>query len=422
MSLHDPIDQSIPTACGCDNAPGLLPVETALARALALVPHVPEREELPLAAASGRVLACDLLAPVPLPLFDNAAMDGYALRLQDLEGAGPWHLPVTGRVRAGDAPGALLPGCAMRILTGAPLPSGADAVVAQEQVVRRGGAICLAEPPCPDQHIRRRGDDLAQDTPLLAAGCLLGPRALAALAGAGFGAVPVRRALRVAVLCSGSELVAPGLSLAPGQIWDANQTMLAAALDRPWITRIHLPACADDPFALRDALGAAAAQADIVITTGGVSVGDEDHMPRVIGELGGRIEVMKLAMKPGKPLSVGQVGSALWLGLPGNPVAAFVTWHVIGQVLAARMAGMADTGPRRTLAALAAPLWHRAGRCEYRPAILQGHDARGVLQVACPDLAGSHRIARFARADALVRIPAELEYLAQGDLIEVLPL
>ncbi|ATX64474.1 molybdopterin molybdotransferase MoeA [Roseinatronobacter bogoriensis] len=422
MTLHRPVHRPDPAICGCDGAAGLVPVDTARARALAMVTRLSEVEEVALADATGRALARDCLAPVALPLFDNAAMDGYALRLGDLRGPGPWGLPVAGSIRAGDAPVVLPPRQAIRILTGAPVPAGADAVIAQEQVARTGNMVGIEKAPALGQHIRRRGDDLVEGAPLLAAGRAIGPREAALLAGSGIGALPVARRLRVAILCSGSELVAPGKALAPGQIWDANHAMLASALTRPWIQRIALPSCADTPSALRDAVQHAASQADIVITTGGVSVGDEDHMAQVIIDLGGRIEVMKLAMKPGKPLSIGKLGNVLWLGLPGNPVAAYVTWHVIGQALAGKMAGFAQNEPQKSLAALAAPIRHTPGRCEFRPARLLGYDARGVQQVSCMEQTGSHRIAQLSQADALVMIPAELEQMNAGELVEILPL
>ena len=422
MTAYQPFHRPDPASCGCDAAPGLIPVDQAIARGLALVAQAPAVETLPLHAATGRVLAQDIAAPVPFPLFDNAAMDGYACRIADLDGQGPWVLPVAGRIRAGDSPGVLPQSSVMRILTGAPLPQAADAVIAHENTRRVGEAVAIPERPRAGQHIRRAGDDLAAGMLLLSAGRIIGAREAAALAGAGLAQVDVRRRVRIAILCSGSELVAPGDALKPGQIWDANHAMLSAVLDRPWIERIQLPACADDPEALREAVGSAMAQADIVITTGGVSVGDEDHMAAVIKDLGGQIEVMKLAMKPGKPLSIGRVGRAVWLGLPGNPVAAFVTWHVVGQVLTGRMAGLAAPGPTKTLAALGAAIRHKPGRCEYRPARILGHDGRGVLQVACLDGAGSHRIAQLTEADALVMIPAEAEEMARGDQVEVLPL
>lgn len=417
MTLHRPY----PALCGCVDAPGLVPVDQAIKRGLALISPVPEVEMLALGAATGRVLARNFASPIPFPLFDNAAMDGYALRCADLVGPGPWTLPVAGCVRAGDAPSPL-PGtdAAMRILTGAPVPKGADVVVAQEHVTRVGETISISARPRIGQHIRRCGDDLAAGMPLLPAGRILGAREAAGLASAGASEVPVRRRLRVAILCSGNELVAPGTPLAPGQIWDANHAMLAAAVDQRWITPLAFPACADDPDALCQAMSLAAAQADILITTGGVSVGDEDHMARVIDRLGGKTEVAGLAMKPGKPLSVGTLGGALWLGLPGNPVAAFVTWQVLGQVLARFMAGATTTA--RSVAALALPIRHKPGRCEYRLAQFLGHDARGVMQVACKEDAGSHRVAQLAQADALVIIPSEIEHMGRGDLVEVLPL
>jgi molybdopterin molybdotransferase len=302
------------------------------------------------------------------------------------------------------------------------VPLGADVVVAQEQVILTDDQINLRFLPRTGQHIRKQGEDVSQGASLLSAGTPLGPREIAALAGSGVGEVPVIRRLRVAILCSGSELVPPGAPLGPGQIWDANQAMLAAALSLPWVQLSVMPAVADNPDSLRRYVSRIARDNDILITTGGVSVGDEDHMAAVITQLGGQIHAMKLAMKPGKPLSIGHVDGALWLGLPGNPVAAFVTWHVVGQVLGQAMAGMARPGPRKMMAALARPVRHNPGRCEYRAAQLLGHDARGLAQVQCLEATGSHRMAQFALADALVMIPAEVEGLPQGALVEVLPL
>ncbi len=422
MTLHQTLHQPDTPGCGCDAADGLTPVDDAIATWLSLIRAITVTERLSLTEATGRVLTQDVCAPVGLPLFDNAAMDGYALRRAELAGAGPWQLPVRGRSRAGDAPTPLPPGSAMRILTGAPVPEGADTVIAQEQVSRHGDRIEIEVAHRAGQNIRHAGEDIAPGSPLLSAGRLLGAREIAALAGCGVGHVQVARRLRVAVLCSGSELVAPGRPLAAGQVWDANQPMLAAALTQPWIDLFPVPACPDDPRTLRATVARAASDADVVLTTGGVSVGDEDHMGGVIRSLGGRAHVKKLAMKPGKPLTIGTVADALWLGLPGNPVAAFVTWHVVGQVLARRMAGLESIAPPRTLAALAAPLCHKPGRCEYRLATLLGHSARGVAQAACLAATGSHRVAQLPQADCLVMIPAEIDNLHAGALVEVLPL
>ena len=418
-SFHDTV---APQACACDTATGLTPFETALSIGMTLVTPVPEGLPCRLERATGRVLSTTLRADTPLPPFDNSAMDGYALRLSDLRDDGRWQLPVAGRVCAGD-PGCPLPaGSALRILTGAALPEGADAIVAQEDVRFHGTDVVLPQRPRAGQHIRRQGEDLAHGAPLLDAGRVIGPREAALLAAAGVAIVPVRRKLRVAVLCTGSELAAPGQPLKRGQVRDANTALLTAALTLPWISRITLPVCKDDPKALRRAIVHAKRRADIVVTTGGVSVGDHDHMEQVVTDLGGQIVVRKLAMKPGRPLTLGKVGNAIWVGLPGNPVAALVTWHVIGARLAEAAAGIRQPALRRSPAALAHPLTHRPGRCEYRPAMVLGHDARGIAQVACLDATGSHRVAQLAQADALVIIPADAEAMARGELVDVIAL
>ncbi len=422
MNMRAPLGQIDPDRCGCDTAPGaLIPVDDALARGLALVAPVARLEKLALAHATGRALAEPVRAALPLPPFDNAAMDGYALRLADLAGPGPWTLPVAARMRAGDAPRPLPVGAACRILTGAAMPEGAEAVVAQEDVARGEGSITLTRLPRPGQHIRRAGDDLPAESEVVPAGRLIGAREAGAIAASGAGTVMVRARLRVAVLSTGSELVPPGQPLAPGQIWDANNALLAAALAHRWIERTDLGALPDDPDRLATALVDACARADLVITTGGVSVGDEDHMGRVFTQAGGMIDAMKIAMKPGKPLTIGRLGRALWLGLPGNPVAAFVTWTVIGARLAEAMAGIHPVTPRKMLARLAAPVRHKPGRCEYRPARTLGYSAQGAQMVECMDAPGSHRVALLARAEGLALIPAEAEAMAAGDLIEFLP-
>jgi molybdopterin molybdotransferase len=418
-TTHAQID---PDRCACDAPDGsLMPVDDALARGLSLVSPLAATEEIALSDATGRVLAEPIRAARPMPPFDNAAMDGYAIRLADVTGPGPWTLPVTGRTRAGDPPCSLPTGAACRILTGAALPQGAEAVVAQEDAVRGNGTITLSHLPQIGQHIRRAGDDLRTGAEIVPAGRMIGAREACAIAACGADTVTVRARLKVAVLSTGSELVAPGAPLAPGQIWDANTALLRAALAQPWIARLDLGALPDDPDRLADALVDAFAQADLVISTGGVSVGDEDHMARVFAQAGGVIHAMKIAMKPGKPLTIGQLGDSVWLGLPGNPVAAYVTWTVIGARLADAMAGIRPVGPRKTLVRLAAALRHKPGRCEFRPARILGYSAQGAQLVECLDAPGSHRVAQLARADGLALVPAEAEAMAAGDLIEFLP-
>jgi len=419
------VTQTFPDPCGCD-APEdgrLVSVDAALTRGLALAAGLPPLavETVPLAAATGRVLAVEARAPAPLPSFDNSAMDGYAVRLADLAGAGPWRLPVSGRVAAGEAAPAMTPGAALRILTGAPAPADADAVLMQEHVAREGDAIRIAARPRAGLNIRRAGEDLASGGRILPAGAVIGPREAAALAAVGMGAVPVRRRLRAALVCTGSELRAPGEPLGPGQIWDANRYALGAAMAAPWIEVADLGVAADDPAALSAVLREAAAGADLVVTTGGVSVGDEDHMPRLFREAGGEAHVLKVAMKPGKPFALGRLGDAIWLGLPGNPVSAFTAWTVFGARVAAERAGVADHAPRSLLARADFALTRRPGRCEFRPARLTGTAPGGAPTVALLSPSFSARIALLAAADGLALIPAEEEEIRRGDLLGFMP-
>lgn len=410
-----------PLTCGCGADPGLVPVDAALDRALGLARAVEGVETLPLHAATGRVTALPVRAARAMPPFDNAAMDGYGFDPGTLRGSGPWVLPVAGQARAGDAPGDCPAGAALRVLTGAAIPAGVAAVVPQEDVAADGARIVLRHPPSPGAHIRRAGCDLPAGAVVLPPGRVIGPREAAAAAAAGLGALAVHRRLRVAVLSTGSELRRPGEELGPGQIWDVNAAMLAAALARPWVDLRDPVTLPDDPLRIVAPLSAAAAGADLVVTSGGVSVGDADHVTAAVRACGGTVEVMRLAMKPGKPVTIGRIGRALWLGLPGNPVAAFVAWTVLGAPVAGRMAGLAEAAPRKQLARLFRAIAHEPGRCEYRPARFLGHDQHGVAVVDCLDAPGSHRVAQLAAAEALVLIPADAGSMAAGDLVEVLP-
>ena len=411
--------------CGCDTqqqSGKLLSIDIALRRGLALAEPVAETETVTLAAATGRVIAADALSPIPLPPFDNSAMDGYGVRLADLPGPAPWRLPVGGRIAAGDAPPAApIPG-AVRILTGAPVPAWMDAVIMQEHVRVEGDAIAIDRAPNRGLNVRRTGEDLAKGAPILRAGKLVGTREAAALASIGMAEVAVRRKLRVALFCTGSELRQPGEPLGPGQIWNSNRFMLRAALDAPWIALTDMGAVADDPATLTRTLLRAARDADIVISTGGVSVGDEDHMPRLFREAGGDIHAMRIAMKPGKPLALGRMAEAIYLGLPGNPVSAFVTWTVLGAQVARRRAGFAETAPRRGIAMAGFDLARRPGRCEFRPARITGADAQGrpVVELLSPSF--SARIALLASCDGLALLPADADRIRAGDMLEFLPL
>ncbi len=273
---------SRPFYCGCETEPepgSLVSVDMALRRGLALASPIAEVERMPLRQAHGRILAEAVRAESPLPLFDNSAMDGYALRIADLAGEGPWRLPVAGRVAAGDAGSEPVPaGAALRILTGAPVPPGCDAVVMQEMTRLEGNAIRLDRRPRPGENIRRTGEDLAAGAAILPAGRCIGPRAAALLASTGCGEVAVRRRVQVAFFSTGSELRAPGTPLAPGQIWNSNRYHLGAPSTALGGGDRH-GSISDRPDRCGERLNRLPALRPGV-STAGISVGDEDHMRR----------------------------------------------------------------------------------------------------------------------------------------------
>jgi len=414
-----------PFYCGCETEPeaGALPsVDEAIRRALAIVSPVFQIERLPLHDAHGRVLAEDLRTDVSLPLFDNSAMDGYAIRTADLTGGSPWRLRLAGRVAAGDAANMPIPfGAALRILTGALVPPDCDAVVMQELTRLQGDIVEIGRRPLPGENIRRAGEDVTKGAELLPAGRRIGPRVAALLASVGCGEVVVRRRIRVAFFSTGSELRSPGERLKPGQIWNGNRYHLQGSLDTPWIEAIDMGTVPDQPDRLRTALEQAAEKADLVITTGGVSVGDEDHMPSVLRRAGAEIHVTKVAIKPGKPVIIGRLGAALYLGLPGNPVSAFVVWHVIAARIAEALAGVRDGGQERIMVRAGFERSRHPGRCEFLPARLGAYDGPGTRKVEIAASAVSHRMALLAQADGLLLIPSHTETIRRGDMLEFLP-
>ena len=310
----------------CDSG-DLLPVEDAIEQLLAQAPPPPSTEVIALAQALGRVVAEDVFSPLDLPGWDNSAMDGYALRAFDVPEQGG-HLEVVGRIAAGhssDEP--LQAGQAVRIFTGAPLPPGADSVVAQERC-RVYGQRIWCPPLRLGEHVRKRGEELQRGQQVLSAGKRLRAQEIGLLAAAGIPRVKVYRPLRVCLLSSGDELREPGESLAPGQIYNSNRYLIAALL-RGWGVEVHdYGVMADALTASRDALALASSECDLLLTTGGVSVGEEDHLKQAIRELG-KVEFWRLAIQPGKPLAFGQVAGKPWIGLPGNPTAALVTALVV---------------------------------------------------------------------------------------------
>jgi molybdopterin molybdotransferase len=321
--------------------PPLTPLDEAQSRLLEQAQPLAERETLATSAAAGRVLAADLVSPVDVPPADNSAMDGYALRAADAASL----LPVTQRIPAGSVPAPLPPGEAARIFTGAQVPPGADTVVMQEFTELVNDQLRLTEPVKPGSHVRLRGEDVRAGSVVLPAGTRLDAVALGLAATAGAAQLTVTRRPRVALFSTGDELVMPGEPLPPGAIYNSNRFTLRALLEGLGCEVVDLGIVPDKLDATRAALREAAARADVIVTSGGVSVGEEDHLrPAVQAE--GQLDLWALAIKPGKPFAYGRVGSAHFIGLPGNPVSGLVTFLVLVRPFLLKLQGATQLAPR----------------------------------------------------------------------------
>ncbi|GAB4181179.1 MAG: molybdopterin molybdotransferase MoeA [Rhodocyclaceae bacterium] len=322
----------------------MLSFEEALDRLTAAARPIAETEEVDTVQACGRVIARTLRCAIDVPRCDMSMMDGYALACADVPAAGA-RLRVSQRIPAGSVGLPLEAGCAARIFTGAPLPEGADAVVMQELCSHDGDTVSVNHTPHPGEWITRRGADIARGAELLAAGTRLGPQHVGLAASAGAASLAVVRRARVALFSTGSELVTPGEPLPEGAIYNSNRYMLHALLLRLGCAVTDYGIVPDRLDATRSALREAAAGADLILTSGGVSVGEEDHVRPAV-EAEGRLDLWRIAIKPGKPLAYGAVGDAAFIGLPGNPVSSFVTFVMLVRPWLLRTMGAAATAPR----------------------------------------------------------------------------
>lgn len=395
----------------------LIPPELALERVLASLAASGRVEQLPVAEALGRVLAEDQHAAMDVPGWDNSAMDGYALRCADAVGADAV-LPLSQTIAAGHPGTPLQPGSVARIFTGAPLPEGADAVVMQEDTEVLPEGIRLLEQPRPGQNIRLRGHDVCAGTCILRAGSVLQPQDLGLLASLGIEGVPVHRAVTVAILNTGDEVVKPGQPLGPGQLYDSNSFTLRGLLQRLGLRVVTGGIVADSRSATVDALRLAAETADCIITTGGVSVGDEDHVRAAVEELG-QLELWKLAIKPGKPFSFGHVCSKPFFGLPGNPVAVFVTFTLLVRPALLRLMGASRWQAPRFPVCLGFAVDKAGSRQEYlRVRLVQAADGEARLEAFADQ--GSSLLSSLSWADGLAEIPPGRAFDA-GDAVMFLP-
>jgi molybdopterin molybdotransferase len=397
----------------------LMRIEDALDRVAVRVPAIAETEEVGLAEADGRVLAADLVAPIDLPPFDNSAVDGYAVAHAALAPQSPTDLAVTGRIAAGHGAGhTAAQGAAVRIFTGAPMPAGCDTVFMQEDVVRLDdGRVRLPAGLKRGANVRPQGEDVAAGTPVLAAGRRLDPRDVALLAALGVDRIAVRRRPKVAVFSTGDEIREPGTVLGPAALYDSNRFSLMAMLTRAGCRVTDLGILPDDLAETARRLGDAAAAHDLIVTSGGVSTGEEDHVKAAV-EARGALHFWRLAIKPGRPIAMGTIGGAAFVGLPGNPVAVFVTWaHVLRPIVAALSGARVAPVPRRTVVADFA-YRKKAGRREYVRVSLATRGTQTIAEKYPVDGAGV--LTSLTRTDGLVELAEATTAVAPGDLVPFL--
>ena len=393
----------------------MLTVEEARERLLAQAVVIDGFETLPTLNAQGRVLAAPLVSTVAVPPMDVSQMDGYALRAAEAPAAGAV-LPVSQRIAAGQVGAPLQSGSVARIFTGAPLPAGADAVVMQEATRAAGeAAIEIAEPPRAGQWVRRTGSDIAIGQTVLDAGVRLHAAQLGLAASVGCATLTVRRRLRVALFSTGDELVMPGEPLPPGRIYNSNRTMLAALLHALGCEVVDLGIVPDRLEATRAAFVDASSNCDLILTSGGVSVGEEDHVrPAVQSE--GALDLWQVAMKPGKPLAFGHVRAVPFIGLPGNPVSSFVTFLLFARPFILRRQGAQWREPAPLPLTAAFDLPRADKRREFLRARL---NADGQLELFSNQM--SSALVSVAWADGLIDNPAGTT-VARGDAVRYLPL
>ena len=412
------------------NSEPLMPLETALALLRQRVHCVVGIETLPLEAAQDRILAADVVAGFDVPGHDNAAVDGYAVYAEDLDSAGETRLPIAGRAAAGHPLGHPQPrGTAVRIFTGAVMPtgpdgvSGPDTVAMQEDCRVDGDSVVIGAGLGPGQNRRRRGEDVTAGRKILETGIRLRPQEIGLAAAAGQAQLALRTRLRVALFSTGDELAEPGQPLSSGTIHDSNRYILGALLRQSGASVSDLGILPDRPDAVRLALQVAARDHDLLLTSGGVSTGEEDHVKAAIASMG-RLHVWRLAIKPGRPVALGQIdagGRAVpFVGLPGNPVAAMVTYLRIARPLILGLMGARDLEPVRYRLPAAFALRKKRDRREFLRGWIET-DATGKQAVQRFEREGSHILTSMTAATGLVEIGEAVTAVAPGDLVDFLP-
>lgn len=417
------MNSDLPVSLDCCGAAetGVLSADAALAAILAGVQPLRGTERVAVRQALGRVLAEDLISGIDVPAHINSAMDGYALAASDLPtGPDARGYEVIDTVLAGSpSPAVVGPGQCVRIMTGARLPAGTDTVIMQEAARQEDGKVWFEAGQQAGQNVRQAGEDLARGEVAIARGTRIGPAELGLAASLGQAELTVQRALRVAFFSSGDELRSVGTPLAAGQIYDSNRYTLYGMLHRLGAELIDMGVVRDDPAALREALGTARDIADVVITSGGVSVGDADYIKPVLAELG-EVGFWKLAIKPGRPMAFGHLGETTFFGLPGNPVAVMVAFYQFVQPALRRMAGETSLFPQRFRVPLAGRVRKRPGRTEFQRGILHP-DPQGNLMVRPTGAQGSGILRSMSEANCFIVLPHDSGTVEDGMTVEIEP-
>ncbi len=402
--------------------PQALRADMALQFLQSLVLPVAQTETVALKASLGRVLAHDVVSPIDVPAHDNSAMDGFALRGELLQSGAPLRLEIAGTALAGKAwTGTVSATQCLKIMTGAVMPQGLDTVVPQELVQVADGHITIAANTLRLGDNRRfKGEDLCMGKPALLAGSRIGPAALGLLASLNIAEVEVRRTLKVAFFSTGDEILSLGEAPREGAVYDSNRYTLFGLLTRMGVELLDMGVVRDDPQALEDAFGHAAAQADAIITSGGVSVGEADHTKAVMQKMAaGGVTFWKIAMRPGRPMAVGRIGNAMLFGLPGNPVAVMVTFLAFVRPALLQMMGATACEPPLLKAHSLEAIRKKPGRTEYqRVVVRQGSD--GNLQLRTTGQQGSGVLSSMAAANGLLVLHHAQGNVAIGEAVDVL--
>ena len=402
------------------NVSGLLSVKDALHAIYISVTPLTGTESVPIKYALGRILAGPVISPNNIPGFRNSSMDGFAFSSSDIAEGQPFSLRLAGTSWAGKPFfEKVTAGNCVKIFTGAVLPEGTDSVVMQEEVSNQGEIIQFPVDTRPFQNIRYPGEDIKKGQQLLRPNKTLTAIDLGLLASAGIYDVPVKRKIKIAFLSTGDELIAIGNKLRPGQIYDSNRYTLTGMLDNHTWDAADLGVISDDQNLLKNCLLQAAQDYDVIISTGGASVGEADFIKQILDEIG-KVNFWKIAMKPGKPLAYGKIGSCYYFGLPGNPVSVIATFQKIVVPSLQRLSGAEQVKPLRIQAKCSCPLKKTPGRQEFQRGILSQLD-NGEFSVSSAGQQGSHILSSISRANCYIVLPANCTDVTEGESVVVEP-